>query len=198
MQFTKTSDYGATFLPREVANSIPFSSNKVENILNYFSIKQESPESENVKKTIGYCEIPAIQGEEKRCVTSLESMVDFITSILGNNVEAVSTEMNKESDKQQYIISKGVKKLGENKIVVCHILSYPYAVFYCHKIRATKVYYLPIESADGTKVKTFAICHTDTSQWSPKHLAFQVLKVQPGTVPVCHFLQQGHVIWFSK
>ena len=198
MQFTKTSNYGATFLPREVANSIPFSSNKVENILNYFSIKQGSEESENVKTTIGYCETPTIEGEEKSCVTSLESMVDFTTSKLGNNVEAVSTEANKESDKQQYIIAKGVKKLGENKIVVCHLLSYPYAVFYCHKLRATKVYYLPMEGIDGTKVKTFAICHNDTSQWSPKHLAFQVLKVQPGTVPVCHFLQQGHVIWFSK
>jgi len=91
MQFTKTSNYGATFLPREVANSIPFSSNKVENILNYFSIKQGSEESENVKTTIGYCETPTIEGEEKSCVTSLESMVDFTSSILGNNVEAVST-----------------------------------------------------------------------------------------------------------
>ncbi|AES58801.2 putative BURP domain-containing protein [Medicago truncatula] len=198
MQFTKTSDYGATFLPREVANSIPFSSNKVENILNYFSIKQGSAEYEIVKNTIGSCEMPAIEGEEKSCVTSLESMVDFTTSKLGNNVEAVSTEVNKESDIQQYIIAKGVKKLGENKIVVCHPMDYPYTVFYCHKLRATKVYYLPMEGVDGTKVKAVAICHSDTSQWSPKHLAFQVLKIQPGTVPVCHFLPQGHVVWFSK
>ncbi|XP_024632110.2 BURP domain protein RD22 [Medicago truncatula] len=52
MQFKKTSNYEVTFLPREVANSIPFSSNKVEKILNHFSIKQGSKESKIVKNTI--------------------------------------------------------------------------------------------------------------------------------------------------
>jgi len=91
MQFKKTSNYGATFVPREVANSIPFSSNKVEKILNHFSIKQGSKESNIVKNTISECEENDIKGEQKSCVTSLESMVDFTSSILGNNVEAVST-----------------------------------------------------------------------------------------------------------
>jgi hypothetical protein len=29
-------------------------------------------------------------------------------------------------------------------------------------------------------------------------LAFQMLKVQPGTVPICHFVPQDHVVWISK
>ena len=106
--------------------------------------------------------------------------------------------VNIENEKQQYIIAKGIKKLGENKIVACHKLNYPYAVFYCHKIDATKVYTVPLEGADGTKVKAIAVCHTDTSQWNPKHFAFKLFKVQPGTVPVCHFVPQDHVIWVSK
>jgi hypothetical protein len=57
---------------------------------------------------------------------------------------------------------------------------------------------VPLEGVDGNRVKAVAVCHTDTSQWNPKHLAFQVLKVQPGTVPVCHFLPQDHVVWVSK
>ena len=198
VQFTKTSDHGPTFLPRDVANSIPFSSNKVENILNYFAIKQGSAESEIVKNTISECEANSIKGEEKLCVTSLESMVDFTTLKLGNNVDTVSTEVNGESGLQQYVIANGVKKMGENNLVVCHKRNYPYAVFYCHKTDATKVYSVPLEGADGSRVKAVAICHTDTSHWSPKHLAFQVLKVQQGTVPVCHFLQEGQVVWFSK
>jgi len=200
MQFTKTSDHGPTFLPRDVANSIPFSSNKVENILNYFSIKQGSTESEIVKNTISECEAYGIKGEEKLCVTSLESMVDFTTSKLGNNVEAVSTEVKKESsDLQEYVMAKGVKKLGEkNKAVVCHKENYPYAVFYCHKTDSIKVYSVPLEGVNGSRVKAVVVCHTDTSQWNPKHLAFQVLNVQPGTVPVCHFLPQDHVVWVSK
>ncbi|XP_058728568.1 BURP domain protein RD22-like [Vicia villosa] len=201
LQFTKTtSNNEAKFLTKEVSDSIPFSSNEVESILNKFSIKKGSEEAETVKNTISECEENSIRGEEKLCVKSLESMVDFTTSKLGNNVEAVSTEVKKESSElQQYVIAKGVKKLGgKNTAVVCHKENYPYAVFYCHKTDTTKVYSVPLEGVDGNRVNAIAVCHTDTSQWNPKHLAFQVLKVQPGTVPVCHFLPQDHVVWVSK
>ncbi|GAU21084.1 hypothetical protein TSUD_10010 [Trifolium subterraneum] len=199
MQFTNNNNV-AKFLPKEVADSIPFSSNKMENILDKFSIKKGSNEYEIVKNTINDCEEKGIKGEVKLCVTSLESMVDFATSKLGNNVEAISTEVEKESNElQQYVISKGVKKLGkDNKVVTCHKENYPYAVFYCHKTDTIKVYSVPLEGIDGNRVKAVAVCHTDTSQWNPKHLAFQVLKVEPGTVPICHFLPQDHVVWISK
>jgi hypothetical protein len=200
MQFKKNSNYGKTFLPQEVANSIPFSSNNVENILNMFSIKQGSKESEIVKNTISICEEHGMDGDEKPCVTSLESMVDFATSKLGNNVEAVSNEVEKESSElQEYVIAKGVKKLGDkNKTIVCHKENYPYAVFYCHKTDTINTYFVPLEDVDGNRVKAIAVCHTDASQWNPKHVAFQVLKVQPGTVPICHFVPQDHVVWISK
>jgi hypothetical protein len=43
------------------------------------------------------------------------------------------------------------------------------------------------------------VCHNDTSQWNPKHISFQILKVQPGTVPICHIIvTQDHVVWVSK
>ncbi|KAK2399193.1 BURP domain protein RD22 [Trifolium repens] len=165
-----------------------------------FSIKQGSKESKIVKNTISMCEEHGIKGEEKTCVTSLESMVDLVTSKLGNNVEAISTELNKESNElQEYVIAKGVKQLGEdNKVVVCHKVNYPYAVFYCHKIEGTKVYTVPLEGVDGNIVKVVAVCHNDTSQWNPKHISFQILKVQPGTVSICHFVTQDHVVWVSK
>jgi len=200
LQFAqKSNDNDAKFLSKEVANSIPFSSSNVENILNKFSIKEGTNEAENVKNTISECEEKGIKGEEKLCVTSLESMVDFTTSKLGNNVEAISTEVKKESNMQQYVIAKGVKRLGDkNKAVVCHKENYPYAVFYCHKTDTTKVYSVPLEGVDGNRVKAVAVCHTDTSQWNPKHISFQVLKVEPGTVPICHFLPHDHVVWISK
>ncbi|KAL6344485.1 hypothetical protein AAG906_002390 [Vitis piasezkii] len=178
----------ATFLPRQVANSIPFSSKKFPEILNEFSIKPESEEAETIKNTIRECEEPGIKGEEKYCATSLESMVDFSTSKLGK-------EGNPE---QQYTITTGVKKLAGDKAVVCHKQSYPYAVFYCHKTQTTRAYMVPLVGADGSKVKAVAVCHTDTSAWNPKHLAFQVLKVKPGTVPICHFLPEDHVVWVPK
>ncbi|KAJ9702375.1 hypothetical protein PVL29_004215 [Vitis rotundifolia] len=188
----------ATFLPRQVANSIPFSSKKFPETLNEFSIKPESEEAETIKNTIRECEEPGIKGEEKYCATSLESMVDFSTSKLGKGVQVISTEVEKETQEQQYTITTGVKKLAGDKAVVCHKQSYPYAVFYCHKTQTTRAYMVPLVGADGSKVKAVAVCHTDTSAWNPKHLAFQVLKVKPGTVPICHFLPEDHVVWVPK
>ncbi|KAL2346895.1 hypothetical protein Fmac_000895 [Flemingia macrophylla] len=199
LQFTKTSNQ-ATFLPRQVADSTPFSSNKLDSILTKFNVKPGSEEARIMENTIRECEESGIKGEEKYCATSLESMVDFSTSKLGKNVEVVSTEVDgKETGLQKHTtIAPGVKKLGGNKAVVCHKQSYPYAVFYCHKTETTKAYSVPLESDDGIRVKAVAVCHTDTSQWNPKHLAFQVLKVKPGTVPVCHFLPEDHVVWLPK
>ncbi|CBI20918.3 unnamed protein product, partial [Vitis vinifera] len=59
----------------------------------------------------------------------------------------------------------------------------------------TKIYKVPLVGADGTRVQALAVCHEDTSIWDPNALAFQVLKVKPGTWPICHFLPNGHFVW---
>ncbi|PSS17806.1 BURP domain protein [Actinidia chinensis var. chinensis] len=187
----------ATFLPRRVAEKIPFSSEKMPEIMNYFSVKPDSKEAEIMKNTVKECEEPGIKGEEKYCATSLESMVDFSTDKLGKNVQGVSTEVDRETRLQKYSIA-GVEKMAGDKAVVCHKQNYAYAVFYCHKTQTTKAYVVSLVGADGTKAKAVAVCHTDTSAWNPKHLAFQVLKVKPGTVPVCHFLPEDHIVWVPK
>ncbi|GAU21083.1 hypothetical protein TSUD_10000 [Trifolium subterraneum] len=159
-------------MPKAITNLLP-----PENILDKFSIKKGSKEYEIVKNTINECEEKGIKGEKKLCVTSLESMIEFATSKLGNNVEAISTEVEKESNElQEYVIAKGVKKLGEdNKVVVCHKMNYLYAVFTCHKIDATNAYSVPLEGVDGNRVEVAAVCHTDTSQFYPKHISFQIV-----------------------
>ncbi|GLT85403.1 hypothetical protein SLE2022_035930 [Rubroshorea leprosula] len=188
----------ATFMPRQVAEKIPFSSEKFPKILEQFSVKPGSEEAEIMRNTIQECEQPQIQGEDKYCATSLESMIDYSTSKLGRSVQAISTEVEKQTQMQEYTIEAGVKKTEGDKAVVCHKQNYAYAVFYCHESETTRAYMVPLKGADGTKVKAVAVCHTDTSKWNPKHLAFQVLKVKPGTVPVCHFLPQDHIVWVPK
>ncbi|KAL7187579.1 hypothetical protein ACSBR1_037617 [Camellia fascicularis] len=191
--FTKATN-AATFLPRQVSEKIPFSSDKLPEIVNHFPVKPNSMEAKIMKKAIKECEEPGIKGEEKCCATSLESMIDISTSKLGKSVHAVSTEVQKETPLQKYSIS-GVKKIAGSKTVVCHKQNYVYAVFYCHKTDTTKAYMVSMTRADGTKAKAVAVCHTDTSAWNPKHVAFLVLKVKPGTVPICHFLPEDHVVW---
>ncbi|KAM1331082.1 hypothetical protein ACFX13_044395 [Malus domestica] len=188
----------ATFLPRRTAESIPFSSTKLPEILKHFSLEPSSVEANTIKETIQECEAPGYKGEEKYCATSLESMIDFTTSKLGTSVEAlVATEEEKEAAMfmHKYTIMPGVKKLEGEKAVVCHKQNYPYAVFYCHATKQTRTYIVPLVGADGVKAKAVAICHIDTSEWSPKNLAFQVLKVKPGTIPICHFLPNDHIVW---
>ncbi|XP_034683848.1 BURP domain protein RD22-like [Vitis riparia] len=195
MHFRKTTNE-ATFLPRQVADSIPFSSDKFPEILNRFSLKQDSEEAEIMKETIQDCEQPALEGDSRFCATSLESLIDFSISKLGKNIKLISNGV--EMGSQEYELGVGVKVVAD-KSVVCHKQKYPYAVFYCHAIHKTRVYTLPfVGTEDGTKAEVVASCHIDTSAWNPKHAAFQVLKVKPGTVPVCHFLPRDDLIWVPK
>ncbi|KAG4144653.1 hypothetical protein ERO13_D05G050600v2 [Gossypium hirsutum] len=197
LHFTENTEKSA-FLPYQTAQKIPFSSDKLPEIFNKFSVKPGSLKAEMMKNTIKECEQPAIEGEEKYCATSLESMIDYSISKLGKVDQAVSTEVEKQTPTQQYTITAGVQKMTNGKAVVCHKQNYAYAVFYCHKSETTRAYMVPLEGADGTKAKAVAVCHTDTSAWNPKHLAFQVLKVEPGTIPVCHFLPRDHIVWVPK
>ncbi|XVF47305.1 hypothetical protein PTKIN_Ptkin03bG0099200 [Pterospermum kingtungense] len=193
-EFAKARN-GTTFLSRPVAESIPFSTDQFPAILKLFSQKPESKEAKAMKRTIENCERPAIEGEEKYCATSFELFVDFSVSKLGRNIQLLSSEMEKETENQEFTIgSKGVKMMGESEIV-CHKMKYPYAVFFCHSLDKTAVYNVPLVGNDGTKAKAVAVCHKDTSAWNPNHMAFRVLKVKPGTVPICHFLMRENLVW---
>ncbi|TVU35205.1 hypothetical protein EJB05_17083 [Eragrostis curvula] len=197
LQFTNTTA-GAKFLPRTEADAIPFSSEKVPEILTRFSVSPDSVEAARMTQTLRDCEAPAAKGERKACATSLESMVDFATSSLGtSHVRAVSTVVAREGSPRQEYTMTAVKPAaaGTDRLVACHAEPYAYAVFACHMTRATRAYSVSMLGKDGNAVEAVAVCHADTAGWNPKHLAFQVLKVKPGTVPVCHFLPQDHVVW---
>ncbi|KAB2629579.1 hypothetical protein D8674_034374 [Pyrus ussuriensis x Pyrus communis] len=155
----------ATFLSRKTAESIPFSSSKMPQILHQYSLKPGSVEAIRINETIQECEGQGIKGEKKQCATSLESMIDYAAFKLGRNIEAVSTEVEKAAaDVQNFTISPGMKNLSaayKNKVIVCHKLNYPYAVFYCHAFQSIRAYMVPLRGSDGITVKAVAICHTD-------------------------------------
>ncbi|KAJ9702388.1 hypothetical protein PVL29_004224 [Vitis rotundifolia] len=159
--FRKTTNE-ATFLPCQGADSILFSSDKLLEVLNRLSLKEDSEEAEIMKETI----------------------------------QDLRTNPGRRF--QEYELGVGVKVVAD-KSVVCHKQKYPYAVFYCHAIHKTRVYTLPfVGTEDGAKAEVVASCYIDTSAWNPKHVAFQVPKVKPGTIPVCHFLPRDDLIWIPK
>ncbi|KAL4592677.1 hypothetical protein LXL04_005680 [Taraxacum kok-saghyz] len=194
LHFTETTTPSSNFLPRKVADAIPFSSEKLPELYTRFAVKPDTIESESMKKTISECEEKATEGEKRYCATSLEAMVDFSTSELGKNVNAISTDVNSKK-LQKYTVKGATKLTGADQAVVCHKQKYPYAVFYCHKSTTTAAYAVGLVGEDGTEGKVVAVCHMDTGKWNPKHLAFRVLKVKPGTTPICHFLPEDHVVW---
>ena len=194
LQLPQSTNEGM-FLPCQVADSISFSSKKLPKILNRLSVKEKSAEAELMKKEIERCEEPAMDGESRFCATSLESLIDFSTSKLGRNVNVLTNEVKTGS--QEYEFGVGMKKVAD-KSVVCHKMNYPYAVFYCHTFTKTRTYMIPLVGADGSKAKAMAACHSDTSAWHPQHVAFQVLKIKPGTVAVYHFLHKNAMVWIPK
>ncbi|XP_039064076.1 BURP domain protein RD22-like [Hibiscus syriacus] len=185
------------FLHDRVAKSIPFSSDELPEILNHFSVRPQTKEANLISKTVKGCERVAMKGEDKFCATSLESFIDSSISHLGKQIQLLSTELSKETNNSLFIIAKGMQDMGENELV-CHKMKYPRAVFLCHSIDKTTVYKVPLVGRDGTKANALAVCHKDTSAWNPKHMAFRILKVKPGTVPICHFLVKDALIWVSN
>ncbi|MED6167517.1 hypothetical protein PIB30_003489 [Stylosanthes scabra] len=185
------------FLPDKIAKAIPFSSNRLQEILKRLNIEPDSSDAKSMNKTLALCEEPAIKGEDKYCATSLESLVDFAVSKLGKNIRPVSTEFERETQDRQYsVAAEGAKIIGE-KGMVCHQMDYPYAVFYCHKVK-TRTYSVPlVASNDGTRVKAIAVCHPDTADWSPDYIPFKMLNTKPGAT-ICHFLSTDTVIWVPQ
>ncbi|GAB4854216.1 hypothetical protein Ancab_022803 [Ancistrocladus abbreviatus] len=188
VQFTK-SITGSGFLPRHVAESLPFTSNKLTQILKYFSIKPESPDAQAMKHTLEVCETQA-EGNEKYCATSLESMVDYATSRLGKDVTVQSAEAPKGTTTSYTVVE--VKKMGiDDSVVDCHKVGYPYAVFYCHQPTATTPYVLTLVGADGLKFQAPITCHV--VGWRPIWLPFKLSS--EGKSHVCHFLDNDDVVW---
>ncbi|XP_059070841.1 BURP domain-containing protein 5-like [Cryptomeria japonica] len=189
------------FLPRAVADEIPFSSDKLSVALKELNIAPDSITALAMKETLQDCESPAMKGETKFCPTSLEAMIDFTTSKLGSNrltVLATNFSKTSKSVRQEYTIT-GVKyESKEDKAVYyCHSSQYPYAVYLCHDLQGTRTARVWVKGEDGSTVEAAAICHTKTSSWNPDNMVFQVLNVKPGAASICHLARQGDVLWLT-
>ncbi|OMO59847.1 hypothetical protein CCACVL1_24582 [Corchorus capsularis] len=190
----------ARFLSRQVADSMPFSKDEFPAILEQFSLKPESAEAKAINRTITNCERRTIRGEDMYCAKSMESFVELGVSKLGNkNIKVLSSEVEiRDMGNSEFtIVDEGLEMVGEKEIV-CHKEKYPYAVFLCHSLDKSAVYKVPLVGEDGSKIKALAVCHRDTSAWNPMHMAFYILKVKPGEVPICHFLMREDLVWIQN
>ncbi|PIN06748.1 hypothetical protein CDL12_20691 [Handroanthus impetiginosus] len=185
-------------LSREEADSIPFSSQDLDNLLQFFSFSQGSPQAIAMKDTLRECETKPIKGETKFCATSLESMLDFTKTILGSQTEIKflsTTHLTQSNTLLQKYTVMGFQEIPAPKMVACHTMPYAYAVFYCHYQKSkSRVFKVSLTGENGDKVEAIAVCHMDTSQWSHNHVSFQVLGIEPGSSPVCHFFPADNFV----
>ncbi|WCJ36057.1 polygalacturonase 1 [Euphorbia peplus] len=187
-----------SFLPRSIVSKIPFSSLHIAEMKEIFHARENSTMERVIENALAECERAPSRGETKRCVASVEDMVDFSTLVLGKDVVVRTTENVNGSKKKVMIGSvKGVNGGKLTKSVSCHQSLYPYLMYYCHSVPKVRVYVAEIMNV-GNKRKMndgVAICHIDTSAWSEDHGAFVALGSSPGKIEVCHWIFQNDMTW---
>ncbi|CAO2831072.1 unnamed protein product [Amaranthus hypochondriacus] len=192
------------FLPKEMANLIPFSSQKLSVILQYFGFVPESSQAQSVESTLKQCEMKFQEDEKSICVNSMESMIDFVSKIFKNREEIVlkmmSTTPLPETSRrvQKYKIMEEPQEIESGKVVECIMLPYPYAVYECYLYAGSdyKVLKVKLKGEDGVKMEAMVNCHMNTSGWDPNDGALRVLGLKPGGSPVCQFLSSNDMVWF--
>ncbi|KAL8553208.1 hypothetical protein ACS0TY_001742 [Phlomoides rotata] len=140
-------------------------------------------------------------GSTMFCATSKEQMLDSVGRIFGPNSEFRVVKTNYLSESlsilQNYTITEAPVERSGPMSVACHMLPYPYAVYFCHGQYSdyNKVYKVSLVGDDGGRVEAAAVCHLDTSRWDPENPAFGVLGTVPGALPVCHYFPPDNLVW---
>ncbi|XP_039047274.1 BURP domain-containing protein BNM2A-like [Hibiscus syriacus] len=110
------------FLLKQKTNHIPLSSEKLPEMLQFFSFSHDSNQALAMKQTLKICEMKAPKGEVQGFVTSLESLVDFVESIFGpdSKVGVVRSYLISKSTPllQNYIVVES-KVISTGKLIVC-------------------------------------------------------------------------------
>lgn len=187
-----------SFLPRSIVSKLPFSTTKMAKLKDLFHASDNSTMTRVLINALAECERAPSHGETKRCVGSVEDMIDFAVSVLGHNVTVRTTENVNGSKKRVMIGSvEGINGGQVTKSVSCHQSLYPYLLYYCHSVPRVRVYeadIVDVESKEKINVGV-AICHVDTSAWGPEHGAFVALGSSPGKIEVCHWIFENDMTW---
>ncbi|XP_066327215.1 BURP domain-containing protein 12-like [Miscanthus floridulus] len=187
------------FLPRAIAARIPFEAGAVSEV---FGLPLDTAMGKAVASTVAECLRAPSKDETKRCATSAEDVVDFAVETLGDDIVVRSTASTAGSGGDVRLGTvTGVDGGRVTRSVSCHQSLFPYLVYYCHSVPKVRVYEADIMAADGSDAGEkkinhgVAICHLDTSDWSPSHGAFVALGGKPGEVEVCHWIFEGDMTW---
>lgn len=207
----------STFLHRDVADSIPMSTENFTDIAT-MSLPVSVSMARDMWSTLSSCEHPReVVGEQKACATSLESMHKFVASALGtSSIHGFSTSLDVPEegiasplDIYKVVAVRAITAYGASKeasnTVTCHSMNFPFALFYCHAVNPTRIYEVTLKKVENgvvsatqrmsPVVRALVVCHVNTSGFDPKLNYWVKLGLKPGQASVCHFLTRGDVLW---
>ncbi|KAL4205039.1 hypothetical protein AMTRI_Chr01g112760 [Amborella trichopoda] len=127
-----------SFLPRSIAEKLPFSTESLPRLAAVFSTVEDSGMGKVLRKTLKECEREPSKGERRKCVTSIEGMMDFAVSILGKKASLKATESVNGWGREVELGE--VRDLNVTEAVSCHQSLFPYLVYYCHAVPVVRVY----------------------------------------------------------
>jgi hypothetical protein len=113
-----------SFLPRSILTKLPFASSKLDEMKQVFKVSKNSSMEKMIVNSLSECEKVPSKGEVKRCVGSLEDMIDFVTSILSRNVTVRSTKNVNGSNKN--IMLSQVRGIKNGKVIELYLVTKPY------------------------------------------------------------------------
>ena len=184
-----------SFLPRSLADKLP--SQSLAELVRMFRIPENSSMVRMMAKTLKECERPAVKGEIKKCVTSVEGMAEFAVGIVGPKVEVLTTASTAGSGERVEVGEVKGKDGGRvTRSVSCHQSMFPYLVYYCHSLPKVKVYEAALLRSSNSNPSSnqkekiakindgVTICHLDTTQWSAGHASFIIM------MSCCHMSTQ--------
>lgn len=170
-------------------------------IFDIFSVDRRSKQAAMIATSAYLCESPALPGEARACLTSLEAMSDFVAKQMGSNVQLLATigaPKAPPTHKAPVTIvdfhTSSIEQAAH--IVVCHNIMFPAQAYYCHAVRRTKVIEasLKVDAPSDYTIHAVGICHLDTSLWASSHPAFAALNV-PNGAEACHWTVEGDLVW---
>ncbi|XP_037483069.1 protein RAFTIN 1A-like isoform X1 [Triticum dicoccoides] len=199
MTVAMPSSLPTPFLPSTVEEKISFGD--LNSMLDKFNISKTSHEAAEMNNTILNCADPPIHGEEKYCAASLEAVVETAMKMLQTrHLSVVASALPSAGLLRQDYMVRYARQVGSSRFVACHIKPFPFALYMCHSTSHSQAYVVQLQgsSRDDTKIAMVAICHRDTSNWSPSHPAFKALGEHPGGSTICHFQPYADLLFIEK
>lgn len=109
-------------LPRLVADSIPFATSALPDILARFGFAVGSFEEAKTERTLGMCETPSLAWDAKFCATSLEAKVEGTVAALGTQyIRPVTSALPRSGAPLQQYTIRAVRPVEGSRFVASTI-----------------------------------------------------------------------------